>query len=106
MLERRAWIGLFTGLLLASPGLAQEAKGNAAAGKNVAQVLCSDCHQVASERKPRPDVPGFAEIAKLPSTTALSIQVFLLSEHLRMSPYHPTRDQVDNVIAFILSLKK
>jgi mono/diheme cytochrome c family protein len=94
-------------LTAAVPGLALDMTEDVAAGQNVAKTFCGDCHQLGvGARKPRADVPSFPEIANLESTTALSIRVFLQSEHNKMPDYQLARDQTDNVIAFILSLKK
>ena len=112
--DSRAFSRLFRVFLTAGLGVAvatsscfaQEA-GKPEAGRALAKSLCSDCHQVTSEdQKPRAGVPGFPEVAKLPSTTALSIRVFLQSEHGRMPSFQLARDQIDDVVAFIISLKR
>ena len=55
------------------------------AGHRVAAEICSHCHQVAEgQRAPLPNTPSFIAIANMPSTTALSLKVFLRSNHSRM----------------------
>jgi hypothetical protein len=50
--------------------------------------------------------PNFEDIANLPSTTALSLKVFLRSNHNQMLNFIFSDPEADNVIAFILSLKR
>jgi hypothetical protein len=40
------------------------------------------------------------------STTPLGLRVFLQTPHGRMPDLHLTRDEVDNLIAYILSLRR
>jgi mono/diheme cytochrome c family protein len=48
----------------------------------------------------------FAEVAKLPSTTALSLRVFLQTSHKNMPNFTLNRTEADDVIAYILSRKR
>jgi cytochrome c len=48
----------------------------------------------------------FAEIAKLPSTTALSLKVFLQTSHRNMPNFILQPDEAGDVVAYILSLKR
>ena len=90
----------------ALPALAQQTAGDPALGRNLAKSLCADCHQVdIGDEKPSADAPGFPDVAALPSTTALSLRVFLQSNHRSMPNYQLAPEQIDHVIAFILSLK-
>ena len=58
---------------------------NLPAGRQVAMEICSHCHRVAEgQRAPLPNAPSFIDIANMPSTTALSLKVFLRSTHKRM----------------------
>jgi mono/diheme cytochrome c family protein len=102
-------IGIFVVTIIAttSPGLTQDISQSVAMGQNLAKTFCRDCHQIGIEgSKPRADVPSFLEIANLPSTTALSIRAFIQIKHNQMPNYQLTRDQTENVIAFIMSLQK
>ena len=65
------------------PLAAQKSPGRVEAGRNLAIQWCTGCHAV------EPNTVGsfgadFAEIAKLPSTTALSLKVFLRTSHRSM----------------------
>ena len=50
-------------------------------------------------------VPSFRAIAAMPSTTALSLRVFLQTPHGRMPDFALSRNETDDVIAYILSLR-
>ena len=96
---------LIASLALSNAALAQS--GERAAGRRLATELCGDCHQV---RPPFPNFyrhpPTFEEIAKLPSTTGLSLKVFLQSNHTTMPNFIVSKSDADDIIAYILSLKR
>jgi hypothetical protein len=78
-----------------------------AAGRWLATELCGDCHQV---RQPFPSLfrypPTFEEIANLPSTTRLSLKVFLQTNHRAMPNFIISKSDTDNIIEYIVSLKR
>jgi len=83
--------------------------GERAAGRRLATELCGDCHQTRPQfpvlhRYP----PSFEDIAKLPSTTRLSLKVFLQSSssHKQMPNFIISKSDTDDIIAYILSLKR
>jgi len=82
--------------------------GNPSLGRQVATTICASCHQVVSgEKLDRPQSPpSFLDIAKMPSTTALSLKVFLRSSHAEMPNLIISNSDTDDVIAYILSLKE
>lgn len=94
--------------LLAGPLSSWAAQlGDAAPGEALARSWCGNCHDV--NRAPRPPatdaVPSFAAIAAMPSTTSMSLRVFLQTPHAAMPDYHLERHEVDNLVAYILSLR-
>ncbi len=82
--------------------------GDPGSGRRIAQTWCANCHRVGpSGPGATTDVaPAFAVIASMPSTTALSLRVFLQTPHANMPDYRLSRDQLDDVIAYILSLQR
>jgi len=83
--------------------------GNPRAGRAFALQVCALCHVVAPGQLTPPRLttaPSFRAIADLPSTTALSLQVFLLSPHPTMPNLVLTDSEAADVIAYILSLKR
>jgi hypothetical protein len=49
--------------------------------------------------------PSFWSIARMPSTTAMSLQAFLSTPHHRMPDYSLSRQEIADISAYILSLK-
>ncbi|MDJ1006884.1 MAG: cytochrome c [Paracoccaceae bacterium] len=92
-------------LWLASPALADDI-GSAPRGATLAQEICAVCHAVTrGETSPDPDAPGFAEVADLVSTTRQSLFVFLNTPHPSMPNIILEREESDDLIAYILSLR-
>ena len=50
-------------------------------------------------------IPSFQAIAGMPSTTLMSIRVFLRTPHDVMPDYELTEAQIDNVGAYIIGLR-
>ena len=48
----------------------------------------------------------FAAIANVPSTTAVSLKVFLQTSHKNMPNFILQPEEADNIVAYILSLKR
>ncbi|HTZ79335.1 MAG TPA: hypothetical protein VMC10_15580 [Stellaceae bacterium] len=83
--------------------------GSPRAGRAFALETCTPCHVVSPSQKAPPRfavAPSFQSIADLPSTTALSLQTFLVTPHPTMPNLVLSADEVGNVVAYILSLKK
>jgi mono/diheme cytochrome c family protein len=97
------------------PSIAQPLNGDPASGRQIATTQCSSCHRVQPmlfTDKGDPSLsdkdgpPSFQSIADLPSTTGLLLNVFLHSNHKNMPNLVLSHADSDDVIAFILSLKK
>ena len=81
--------------------------GIISSGREIAITICGTCHEVDHTMPPTTAVgPEFKDIANQPSTTALSLRVFLRSNHNRMPNFIISQSATDNVIAYILSLKQ
>ena len=84
-----------------------QSSNNHSLGRQVAMELCSSCHRVVEEQPlPRQNIASFFAIANLPSTTALSLKVFLQSNHKRMPNLIISESDSSNLIDYILSLKR
>lgn len=92
----------------ASPALAQPEPGDARAGRRLAATWCANCHQIGPGGPgPANDAaPSLPAIAAMPSSTSMSLRVFLQSPHGNMPDYRLTREEMDDVVAYILSLKR
>lgn len=88
------------------------AAGNAQAptdGAHLAQTVCAECHAVgadANAHSPNPQAPRFVDVAAMPSTTALSIKVFLRSSHKDMPNLMLDETESDTIASYILGLRK
>jgi mono/diheme cytochrome c family protein len=104
MQTRSAKILFIAALFAAGAARAQDI----AAGKRIAQVWCSNCHFVdPQEGKTGGDsVPTFSSIARMKSTTEMSLAAFLSTPHGRMPDFSLSRTDIQDVSAYILSLRK
>lgn len=85
---------------------AQDVRGNIGNGRHLAEHWCGSCHRMRAGDAPgRRGVPTFVEVARLPSTTALSLRAFLYTSHANMPNIQLSPGDADDLIAFILSLK-
>jgi mono/diheme cytochrome c family protein len=85
----------------ARPAAAQDG-GDVARGRGLVQADCLSCH---GDPARRPRAPDFREVASMPSTTALSLGVFLRTSHPSMPNIILAPADLDDIIAYILSLK-
>jgi mono/diheme cytochrome c family protein len=85
-----------------SCALGQEA-GDPVAGLRLAEASCMLCHAPTDGPK---RAPAFAAIAATPSTTALSLRVFLQSSHPPMPNLMLSQTERDDLVAYILSLRR
>lgn len=86
--------------------VAQQEPGNAAAGRRLASDQCTACHAADRPAGPGDRASSFTEIARMPSTTSLSLRAFLLMSHPSMPNYKLTPEEVDDVVAYILTLRQ
>jgi mono/diheme cytochrome c family protein len=84
--------------------VAQAAEGNPVNGRQTAAALCVPCHQTGPTRQD--GAPSFVDVANMPSTTALSLKVFLRSSHNKMPNLIISDSETDDLIAYILSLRQ
>ena len=102
-----AWLGI---IILAAgfySRLGAQEIGDAATGHYLAETWCSACHVVS--QTPRHGASNgaatFAAIARMTSTTPLSLRAFLQTPHSQMPDLHLSRSEIDDLTAYILSLR-
>lgn len=97
------WMILAAATLMAAPAMAQDV----AAGKEVAQRWCANCHLVAPGQASATSdsVPTFMAIAARPNVSMDGLRAFLADPHGRMPPLVLSRADIDNLSAYILSLR-
>jgi mono/diheme cytochrome c family protein len=109
--DRPMWmvwvVAVAVSALVVPPAVAQDA-GDRLAGRELATRWCSSCHVVdpTQQRQGSDAVPTFASIAAMQSTTAASLRAFLSTPHTPMPDFSLSRDDIANVSAYILSLRK
>ena len=84
------------------------AAGDAANGERLAAQWCQDCHVTGAKGTPTgTDVaPPFAEIARRPGRDAGWFHVWLSDPHPPMPKVELSRQQIADLIAYLLSLQK
>lgn len=104
----RPW--LLALMLAASPSLAmaQQEPGDPGAGKQLAATWCANCHRIAPGGPgPATDIaPSFAAIAALPSTTSMSLRAYLRTPHANMPDYRLSREELDDIVAYLLTVRR
>lgn len=76
-------------------------------GMQIAESSCGACHQVYGDRtsaKSNDSGPSFQAISRMPSTTEMSLKVFLASSHRNMPDLVLKREEIDALADYILSL--
>ena len=81
--------------------------GSPVRGQRVAETICSECHAVqkGATRSANANAPTFQTLAKTPGMTAMAFRIWLRSSHKEMPNIMLETEQVDDVIAYIQSLK-
>lgn len=76
-------------------------------GRAVAENVCSACHAVGPGQvsSPNPNAPTFEHVANTPGMTARALSVWMRSPHPTMPNYVLTQGQIDDVSAYLESLR-
>lgn len=105
---RRFLLPVLCGVLASFPAGAQDLPGDPVLGRALATKVCVECHAVerGDRRGALPDPPAFQSLADDAAMTPLALRVFLTSPHVNMPNLILTDAEVDDVIAYIHSLKR
>jgi mono/diheme cytochrome c family protein len=80
--------------------------GDAAAGKEMAERWCAECHMVAPDQaQASADVPTFMEIARSVNGDFAVIEGFLIDPHPPMPDMSLTRQEIRDIIAYFATLR-
>ena len=93
-------------LALPLPGRAEPLGGDPASGRSIAEALQFMPSRAADATLRRGRSCEFQSVADLPSTTGMSLNVFLRSNHNNMPDLILSGTESRDVIAYILSLKR
>ena len=105
--SRLAAFGCTIAVIVPIANAQPQTPGNPQAGRAYALKNCGSCHMVSARQSPPSGkAPSFQAIADLPSTTAISLHAFLSTPHAKMPNFIVRPSDADDVIAYILSLRK
>jgi mono/diheme cytochrome c family protein len=78
-----------------------------AAGRELGLQWCSECHLVArgQANPPSDAAPSWYSVAKNPATTEAGLHAFFATPHKQMPNIMLSREEQDEIVAYILSLK-
>lgn len=76
-------------------------------GRRLAENWCSPCHAVsAGERSENKTAPSFSAVAQSPDFSSDRLAYLLLDPHPKMAKLALSRKAIDDISAYIQSLKK
>ena len=96
-------------VLLSAAGLAGSAlaQGNAETGAVIAERWCASCHLVSPDQTAAvADVPSFASIAQRTDSEIEALEGFLADPHPPMPDMSLTRNEINDLLAYIRSLRE
>jgi mono/diheme cytochrome c family protein len=81
--------------------------GDVRGGRHLAETVCVECHAIdkGAPRSPNGNAPTFQTVATTPGMTAMALRVALRTSHKEMPNLVLTNQQIDDVIAYIATLK-
>jgi len=91
-------------LLLCGLSALPAAAGDAQAGHLLARQWCTGCHIVDDSNQGRDTAPPFATIARRHAGDRGWVRAWLNSSHPSMPNFNLSRQQIDDVIAYLDSL--
>jgi mono/diheme cytochrome c family protein len=82
--------------------------GSVPEGRQLAREVCAECHAIdkAADGSTNPNAPTFKVIANTPGMTSAALTVALQTTHVTMPNFVIKGDALQNIIAYILSLKE
>jgi mono/diheme cytochrome c family protein len=101
-------IGLAAVVLFALAAGASAQQADVEAGAAYAEQVCAACHAVLAHEQisPLAEAPTFQSVANTPGMTEMALTVWLQSSHPTMPNIILKQDDLRNVVAYIVSLKK
>ncbi len=97
---------VFSMIVAASLGWSAASAGDAVEGKRLAGQWCSSCHATDAGRTASDIAPAFTRIAANPVRTDAWLRLWIARPHGRMPNPNLTRLEIENVVAYIRTLRK
>ena len=107
-LRRLMWWSVVAASLAGGQAWAQGSR-DSGPGRTLAQQFCSECHAIDARRgvrSPNPAAPPFEAIASVPGMTGAALSSVLQTSHRTMPNIMLNADEMSNIVAYILSIKK
>jgi mono/diheme cytochrome c family protein len=104
----KLWSRSAVAALVMLPGAAGAVElGNAESGHDYARKVCAGCHAVekGATISPAADVPSFQDVADTTGMSPRALVVWLQTSHPNMPNLILPPDDMDNVVAYIMSLR-
>lgn len=103
----RGLVALAVAGLFSLPAAAQQLPGDPQAGHAIAERSCAHCHLVGGgdHQSTVDGVPTFAALARDPAMTVSRLDGFMQAPHPPMPDLALTRREINDVTAYILSLR-
>ena len=89
---------------LVTPNSTSLAQGSADAGKRLAQQWCSSCHQVDPGAPTKDVAPSFASLRVQKGKDPGWVRAWLTNPHPPMQGINLSRQQIDDIVAYLQSL--
>ena len=108
MLRRGLAISTMAAAAAVGSTLAQPGVSDPSHGRELANSLCSNCHQIepGSEEGLKTDVPSFSSIANRPGQTEERLAgAIILSPHPEMPKVALTTRELRDILSYIMSLR-
>lgn len=94
-------------ILVACAPAAMAQQTDPAPGRRLAERYCTSCHEIRPGETgagPMATAPPFQLVARMPSTTQLSLHVFLSTSHAGMPNILLSEEEIDELAAYVVSL--
>ena len=94
-------------MLVATAASAQTAPADPAVGLTAAKRWCADCHVIAGDQRGAgPDAaPTWTSLMRDPAVTPGGLRQFLLAPHRGMPNLQLSRQDIDDIVAYMLTLR-
>jgi mono/diheme cytochrome c family protein len=83
-----------------------EAAGDVASGQTLAKAWCAGCHVVVPNGLGGDAGPPFAAVAARPNGSAAGLRAWLTDPHPPMPNLGLSRQQIEDIVAYLESLKR
>jgi mono/diheme cytochrome c family protein len=91
-------------MALLAASSAASAQGSAEAGKRLAQQWCASCHQVEPNAPAKDVAPPFASLGVEKGKDPGWVRAWLANPHPPMQGINLSRQQIDDIVAYLQSL--